>query len=222
MTAKSHRFARVLAPFLVPFRTICTAFAAPCLLQGALMLGSQQLLAHHPQFDSANSVLSCKACSSSPDSAFGVAKLALDYPKRMLHLGSDAGLELSSWSIQRVNGVVLLVQRFALARAHRHMPGDIWRASGRLCTPLVARITKGVCLRPCSKLLPSTTSETLPWCCAPYAPGRVCVHVAKPSCQSATHCPLARMHPVGHAFLSLFLVELGAAINVASTRLCLL
>lgn len=58
----------------------------------------------------------------------------------MLHLGSDAGLELLHLVYQRVNGVVLLVQRFALARAHRHMPGDILAGIGALVHALVASL----------------------------------------------------------------------------------
>ena len=76
----------------------------------------------------------------------GVAKLALDHPKRMLHLGTDAGLELLHLVDQRVNGVVFLVQRFALTRAHCHMPGEILADIGAFVCALVARITKGVCL----------------------------------------------------------------------------
>ncbi len=64
----------------------------------------------------------------------------------MLHLGPDAGLDLLHLVYQRINGVVLLVQRFALAWAHRHMPGDVLAGIGALVRALVARIPKGVCL----------------------------------------------------------------------------
>jgi hypothetical protein len=72
----------------------------------------------------------------------------LDHPKRVLHLGPDAGLDLLHLVYQRVNGVVLFVQRSALAWAHRDVPGDVLLCIRALVYTLVACITKPVCLLP--------------------------------------------------------------------------
>jgi len=50
-----------------------------------------------------------------------MSKLALDHPKRMLHLRPDAGLEFFQLVTQRVAGFGF-VQRFALARHHGYLP----------------------------------------------------------------------------------------------------
>jgi len=70
------------------------------------------------------------------------AKLTLDHPKRVLDIGSDAGVDLLHLVDQRVSGLVLSVQRFALVRAHSHMPGDILVGILALVSSLVARIIK--------------------------------------------------------------------------------
>ena len=74
-----------------------------------------------------------------PVAHFGVPELALDDPKRMLHLGPHAGLELLGLFVQRAPGRVLL--RLTLTRAHGHMPihaGGV----GSFAGALVARIRK--------------------------------------------------------------------------------
>jgi len=69
----------------------------------------------------------------------GVPELALDDPKRMLHLGPHAGLELLGLFVQRAPGRVLL--RLTLIRAHGHMPTHP-SGVGSFAGALVARISK--------------------------------------------------------------------------------
>ena len=95
----------------------------------------------------------------------------LDHLMRVSNLDSDAGFNLLHLIDQSVSGVVLFVQRFVLARAHRHMPGDILLGIWALVSALVARIAKDLCRLPCSKLLPSVTSAT--W---PEVPRTACVN----------------------------------------------
>jgi len=64
----------------------------------------------------------------------------------VLYLGTNAGFDLLHLVYESVNGVVFLVQLFALAWAHRHMPGDVLAGIGALVCALVARIPKDVCL----------------------------------------------------------------------------
>jgi len=74
-----------------------------------------------------------------PVAHFDVTELALDNPKRMLHLGPHAGFELFGLFVQRAPGRVLL--RFTLTRAYGHMPihsGGV----GPFAGALVARISK--------------------------------------------------------------------------------
>lgn len=54
-----------------------------------------------------------------------VSKLPLDHPEGMLHLGTNARLDLLHLVYQRVNQVVLFVQCSALAWTHRDVPGDV-------------------------------------------------------------------------------------------------
>ena len=74
-----------------------------------------------------------------PVAHFEVTELALDNPKRMLHLGAHAGFELFGLFVQRAPGRVLL--RLTLTRAYGHMPihsGGV----GPFAGALVARISK--------------------------------------------------------------------------------
>ena len=74
-----------------------------------------------------------------PVAHLGVPELALDNPKRMLHLGLHAGFELLSLFVQRSPGRMLL--RLTLTRAHGHMP--IYASGvGSFAGALVARINK--------------------------------------------------------------------------------
>jgi hypothetical protein len=81
----------------------------------------------------------CGVLGKPPVAHFDVTELALDNPKRMLHLGPHAGFELFGLFVQRAPGRVLL--RAALARAHRHMPIHA-SGVGSFAGALVARISK--------------------------------------------------------------------------------
>ena len=74
-----------------------------------------------------------------PVAHFDVAELALDNPKRMLHLGPHAGFELFGLFVQRAPGRVLL--RLTLPRAHGDMPIHA-SGVGSFAGALVARISK--------------------------------------------------------------------------------
>ena len=74
-----------------------------------------------------------------PVAHFDVTELALDNPKRMLHLGAHAGLELLGLFLQCAPGRVLL--RLTLPRAHGHMPIHA-NGVGSFAGALVARIRK--------------------------------------------------------------------------------
>ena len=59
----------------------------------------------------------------------------------MLHLGPDARFDFLQQVSQGIKGIVFLLQRFALARAHRHMLGDTLFGIGSFLSTLVSRIT---------------------------------------------------------------------------------
>ena len=81
----------------------------------------------------------CGVLGKPPVAHFDVTELALDDPKRMLHLGPHAGFELFGLFVQRAPGRVLV--RAALTRAHRHMPIHA-SGVGSFASALVARISK--------------------------------------------------------------------------------
>ena len=81
----------------------------------------------------------CGVLGKPPVAHFDVTELALDDPKRMLHLGPHAGFELFGLFLQRAQGHVLL--HAALTRAHRHMPIH-GSGVGSFAGDLVARISK--------------------------------------------------------------------------------
>ena len=62
----------------------------------------------------------CRVLLQSPITHLGVAELALDHSKRMLHLGTDAGLEFLGLLNELAPGRVLLL--LALVRAHGYVP----------------------------------------------------------------------------------------------------
>lgn len=70
-------------------------------------------------------------------------KLPLDHPERVLHLGTDAGLDSFDLADERVKRFAW-VQRAAFARFHGHVPMHIGPGIGALVCTLVARIAKGV------------------------------------------------------------------------------
>lgn len=81
----------------------------------------------------------CGVLGKPPVAHLGVPELALDDPKRMLHLGPHAGFELFGLFVQRAPGRVLL--RLTLPRAHGHMPIHA-SGVGSFAGALVARIRK--------------------------------------------------------------------------------
>jgi len=81
----------------------------------------------------------CGVFGKTPVTHFDVSELALDNPKRMLHLGAHAGFELFGLFVQRAPGRVLL--RLTLTRAYGHMPIHA-SGVGSFAGALVARISK--------------------------------------------------------------------------------
>ncbi len=76
-----------------------------------------------------------------------ISKLLLEHPEGVFHLGPDArlgALQLVDQIIKRL----VFVQRPAQAWAHGHVPAHGLPGIGALVRPLVARITKGICLLP--------------------------------------------------------------------------
>jgi len=81
----------------------------------------------------------CGVFGKPPLAHFDVTELALDNPKRMLHLGPHAGLDLLGWFVQCAPGRTFLSA--ALSRTHGHVPvhsGGLRSFAGAL----VARIKK--------------------------------------------------------------------------------
>ena len=81
----------------------------------------------------------CSVLGKPPVAHFDVTELALDDPKRMLHLGPHAGFELFGLFLQHAPGRVLL--RATLTRAHGHMPIHV-SGFGSFAGALVAPISK--------------------------------------------------------------------------------
>lgn len=79
----------------------------------------------------------CHVLGQSPVTHLGVAKLLLDHPKRVLHLGAHTGFELLSRFDQVAPGRVLVLP--ALARPHGNLP-DHTRGFLALACTLVTRI----------------------------------------------------------------------------------
>ena len=63
-----------------------------------------------------------------------IPELLLEHPERMLHLGSDSGLDLLDLLQQRLHRV-LFVQLLTLGVLHGNCQLTRALASGRLCTP---------------------------------------------------------------------------------------
>ncbi len=127
MRASSHREIRVeyRADFglfgldLAGFRAFARRRAHSS--HGAL----QNPLAHHPQ------VRQCEhhqqlahVLGQAPITRLAMSELAFDHPKRVLHLGTNAGLGFLQSVHDRPHGRVL-VQRLAVAGHHGHMPTDL-------------------------------------------------------------------------------------------------
>ena len=134
----------------------------------------------------------CGVLGKPPVAHFDVTELSLDNPKRMLHLGPHAGFALFGLLVQRAPGRVLL--RATLSRAHGHMPIHT-SGVGSLAGALVARLSK----------------DNLFFTVQQRIALRDIVDVSRRADDRITWCISGSRSPV------LFLVELGAAINVAST-----
>ena len=79
-------------------------------------------LAHHPQVGQRKHHQQLAGVfGQAPVTRLAMPKLTLDHPKRMLHLGADAGLELFELIRQGVADP-RFVQRLAIARHHRNVP----------------------------------------------------------------------------------------------------
>lgn len=78
--------------------------------------------ARHPQVGQSHERGQLRGVLRQPTVAYlDVAKLALEHPKRVFHLGADGGLGLLQ-AIEQVTHRRGLVQRPSLARFHGHMP----------------------------------------------------------------------------------------------------
>jgi len=72
-----------------------------------------------------------------------MAELLLDDPKRVLTLGADARLDAFNLIGDGFKPVIQF-QRFALARAHGHMPGHIALGRWPLVCVLIACVSEGI------------------------------------------------------------------------------
>ncbi|CQR41666.1 conserved hypothetical protein [Thiomonas sp. CB3] len=115
-----------IAPISRPFDAISPVFGLVPALQTHSSHGAlQNALAHHPQ------VRQCehhqqlaRVLGQAPITCLAMSELAFDHPKRVLHLGTNAGLGFLQSVHDRPHGRVLL-QRFAVAGHHGHMPTDL-------------------------------------------------------------------------------------------------
>lgn len=105
------------------FRTLGACFLAFTRATGALMpVPLKYSFTRHPQVrQHKHHQQLAGVLSQPPVTRLTMPKLALDDPKRMLHLGPDAVLEFFQLVTQSVAGFVF-VQRFALARHHDYLP----------------------------------------------------------------------------------------------------
>lgn len=131
--------------FVTFFRAACAAAAAACCLQAHSSLHRQQLVAHHPQIGQRKQRLELqRVLLQTPVAHLHISKLPLDHPKGVLHLGPDTCLDLLHLVYERVYGVGLFIQLFALARAHRYVPRHASPGIRALVHALIARVTKPV------------------------------------------------------------------------------
>jgi hypothetical protein len=131
----------LFAPLIRPFQGGRGRFPAlqahSCLHSLKNSLPGHPQIAQRKQRDQLRRVL-----GQAPVAHLHEAELALDHPKRMPHLGPDAGLDLLQLLDQSVTAAAV-VQRLALARSHRHVPVHS-RRLGPLHGALVTRIGKHV------------------------------------------------------------------------------
>jgi hypothetical protein len=104
--------------FLSPFR-LRWPWAAPLALPvGALIPAPLALGPHHPQIGQGKQGdQQCRVLLELTVAGFDIAKLALDYPKRMLHLDSNPGLGFFNLICQLIKRIAL-VQGPVFAWAH--------------------------------------------------------------------------------------------------------
>lgn len=99
-------------------------------------------LCGHPQVAEGKQCYQLRRVLGQPFVAnLGEAKLAIENPEGVLHLGPDSGLELFGL-VEQFAPRRILVQYPALSRAHRHMPAHIGGLKAFL-DPLVSGITEG-------------------------------------------------------------------------------
>jgi hypothetical protein len=113
-------------------------------LQTHSSLRPLQLHPHHPQIGQGKQGDQlCSVLLEATVAVFDLAKLALDYPKRMLHLGSIPGLGFFNLVYQLIKRIAL-VQGPAFAWAHGSVPCHavfgIWAVVDALITRIAIRI----------------------------------------------------------------------------------
>ena len=97
--------------------------------------GRHQLAARHPQVRQRKQRRELgRVLLQSPVAHLHETELALGHPKRVLHPGADAGLEVFDFVDQRIDRVGF-VQLLMQARTHGDAPGDVALGIGPLSTP---------------------------------------------------------------------------------------
>ena len=154
----------------------------------------------------------------SPVAHFEVTELALDHPKRVLHLGPNACLELFSF-VQHGIGGLAFIQCFALAWPHPHVPLHFRLGVGSLVNTLMTGVRKDHLLLAVQQ---AVWLSVMSWTW-PAVPLTVCTSPELASTPMCAFIPKCRWLPFllecisGSRALPLFFVEVDAAIKVAST-----
>ena len=134
-----HRFPRHIAHDLRPFQTVDGQL--PGLQAHSCLRPVQKFVSGHPQIAQRKQRHQLRrVLGKSLVANLGKSELALDDPKRVFNLGTNAGLDLLSL-VQQLAPVGKLIQCLAFARAHGHLPvntAGLWPLHG----PLIARICK--------------------------------------------------------------------------------
>ena len=100
-----------------------------------------QIMTRHPQVGQRKQRGNLRPIlRQSPVAGLHVSELALDHPKRMLHLGANARLELFGL-VQQFSHLTCVLEHFALTRAHGDMPGDVGVSALALFNTLVPGIS---------------------------------------------------------------------------------
>lgn len=102
-------------------------------------------MTHHPQVRQRKQRLDLqRVFLQAPVAHLAITKLALEHSERVLDLGMNAGLYFLQQVSQGINRIILLVQIFALTRAHRYMPSNILFGIESFLHPLITSVTKDV------------------------------------------------------------------------------